>query len=301
MQNHLCQALISVISMKGVILAAGEGTRIRKVTYGAFPKELLPIGNVPTIRFPIETLKLAGLNDIIIVIAPQTKHGIIDGLQSGGKFGINICYVVQETNDKGLTGLGQAILSTKNWIKENEDFVVACGDSILCDLSSNNPLDCIKPLLEVHSLMDAIATIVAYPVKMNPARFGVVKFRHLHEDEILYGDLENLVEKPDLEVAEAFKLNGHYYIITGYYAFKPEIFKYIENTKPGVNNEVQITDAIALALRNGEKVCAVVHGRNERGNGVFPCEYWDVGIPEEYKKANKRLLETNFGQLMSSG
>jgi len=72
--------------LKGVILAAGEGSRMKRmkrVTYGGFPKELLPIGRIPTIRFPIEAMKLAGIRDIIIVIAPQTKHGIIDGLQSG--------------------------------------------------------------------------------------------------------------------------------------------------------------------------------------------------------------------------
>ena len=286
--------------MKGVILAAGEGTRMQKVTYGAFPKELLPIGNVPTIRFPIEALRLAGINDILVVIAPQTKHGIIDGLQSGERFGVNICYIVQEKNQKGLTGLGRAIFSTRGWINANEDFVVACGDSILCDFSSNNPLDCLKPLLKVHSLMNAIATIVVYPTSLNPGRFGVVKFRRLYEDDgVLYGELENLIEKPGLEVAEAYALNGYYYIIAGYYAFKPKIFEYIEKTKPGVKNEVQITDAMALALENGEKVCAVVHGRN-RGNDIFPCDYWDVGIPEEYKAANKRLLEANLEQLMSS-
>ena len=200
-------------SVKGVILAAGEGTRIRKVTYGAFPKELLPIGNVPTIRFPIEALRLAGVDHILVVVAPQTKHGIIDGLQSGGRFGVDICYVVQERNEKGLSGLGQAILSTRGWIGRNEDFVVACGDSILCDFSSNNPLDCLKPLLKVHSLMDAIATIVVHPTTLNPTRFGVVKFRRLYEDDgILYGELERLVEKPGLEVAEAFKVNGYYHI-----------------------------------------------------------------------------------------
>jgi len=287
--------------MKGVILAAGEGIRMQRVTYGAFPKELLPIGNVPTIRFPIEALRLVGISDILIVIAPQTKHGIIDGLQSGERFGVNICYVVQEKNEKGLTGLGQAILSTRNWIKENEDFVVACGDSILCDFSSTNPLDCLKPLLKVHLLMDAIATIVVYPTNLNPARFGIVKFRRLYGNEgILYGELENLVEKPSLEVAEACNLDGYYYIIAGYYAFKSKIFKYVEKTKPGVKDEVQITDAMALALANGEKVCAVVHGRN-KGNDIFPFNYWDVGIPEEYNAANKRLLEANLEQLMSLG
>ena len=287
--------------MKGVILAAGEGTRIRKVTYGGFPKELLPIGNVPTIRFPIEALKLAGINDILVVIAPQTKHGIIDGLQSGKKFGVNICYVVQEDVEKGLTGLGQAILSSRGWIKDNEDFVVACGDSILCDFSSSNPLDCLKPLLKAHSSMEAIATIVVHPTTFDPTRFGVVKFRHSYADGATsYGELESLVEKPSLKVAESFRLNGHYYIVAGYYAFKPQIFSYIERTKPGVGNEVQITDAMTLALENGERVCAVVHGKN-KGNDVLPCDYWDVGIPEEYKEANKRLLEVNLERLMSSG
>lgn len=287
--------------MKGVILAAGEGVRMQTVTYGAFPKELLPIGNVPTIRFPIETLRLACIKDILVVIAPQTKHGIIDGLQSGERFGVNICYIVQEKDEKGLRGLGYAILSTKGWLNANEDFVVACGDSILCDLSSNNPFDCIKPLLKVHSLMDSVATIVVHPTNLNPTRFGVVKFRHLYENEgKFYGDLENLVEKPDLKAAEAYKLNGYCYIIAGYYAFNTRIFKYIEKTKTDVKGEVQITDTMALALESGEKVCAVVHGRN-KGNDILPCEYWDVGIPEEYKKANKRLLEVNLEQIMSSG
>lgn len=284
--------------MKGVILAAGEGSRIRKVTYGAFPKELLPIGNVPTIRFPIEALKLAGIKDISIVIAPNTKHGIIDGLQSGQRFGVNISYIVQEKNENGLTGLGRAILSARNWINENEDFVVACGDSILCDFSSMNPLDCLKPLLKVHLSKRALATVVLYPTNFDVRRFGVAKFRRLmHEGEVSYGRLECLVEKPSLEAAEAYKCNGFNYVVAGYYAFKPKIFSYIEKTKPWVKNEVQITDSIVMALESGEKVYGVIHGKN-RGSKVFPCEYWDVGIPEAYKEANKRLFDVNLDKLL---
>ena len=294
------KAVSHAVSIKGVILAAGEGTRIREVTYGAFPKELLPIGNVPTIRFPIEAIKLAGVKDIMIVIAPQTKHGIIDGLQSGEKLGVNISYVVQEKNEEGITGLGQAILSARRWIGHGEDFIVACGDSILCDFSSNNPLDCLKPLIEVHRSNGAIATVLVYPTNSDPTRFGVVKFQRLREENgVLYGELEGLIEKPSLEVAEKYKLNGYSHILAGYYVFKPEIFSYIEKTKPGARNEVQITDAMELALENGEKVCAVVHARN-KGNDVFPCDYWDVGIPGEYKEANRRLMDASFERLMSS-
>lgn len=284
--------------MKGVILAAGEGSRIKRVTYGAFPKELLPIGNVPTIRFPIEALKLAGIKDISIVIAPNTKHGIIDGLQSGQRFGVNLSYVVQERNKNGLTGLGQAILSAKRWINRNNDFVVACGDSILCDFSSKNPFDCLKPLLKVHLSKRALATMILYPTNFDVRRFGVAKFRRFRcEDEVWYGRLESLVEKPSLEIAETYKSNGFNYVVAGYYAFKPKIFSFIEKTKPGVKNEVQITDSIVMAMENGEKVYGVVHGKNHGGK-VRPCEYWDVGIPEAYKEANKRLLDVNLEQLL---
>jgi len=283
---------------KGVVLAAGEGTRIRKVTYGAFPKELLPIGNVPTIRFPIEALRLAGIEDIFIVIAPQTKHGIIDGLQSGERLGVDISYVVQEKNEKSPSGLGPAIFSTRGRIQSDEDFVVACGDSILCDFSSSNPFDCLKPLIKIHKSTSAIATVMVHPTKADATRFGVVKFRSFHEENgMLYGELESLVEKPNLETAKSFSLNGYNYIAVGYYAFNPKIFSYIKKTKPGARNEVQITDAMALALENGERVCAVVHARN-RGKDMVPCEYWDVGIPEDYKKANKRLWDMNLDKLM---
>jgi len=285
-------------SIRGVVLAAGEGTRIRTVTYGAFPKELLPIGNVPTIRFPIEAMRLAGVEDIMIVIAPQTKHGIVDGLQSGERCGVNISYVVQEKNEHSPIGLGSAILSTRGRIQSGEDFVVACGDSILCDFSAGNPLDCLKPLIKVHKSTGAIATVMVYPTKVDPTRFGVVKFRSFHEENgVLYGELESLVEKPSLETAKRFRLNGFNYIAVGYYAFKPKIFSYIEKTKPGAKNEVQITDAMALALENGERVCAVVHGRN-KGKDIVPCEYWDVGIPEDYKEANKRLFDMNLDRLI---
>jgi len=287
-------------SMKGVILAAGEGSRMKGVTYGAFPKELLPIGNVPTIRFPIEALRLAGINDILIVIAPRTKHGIVDGLQGGKKLGVNISYVVQGKTENSPTGMGVAILSTHSQIKHEENFVVACGDSILCDFSARNPIDCIKPLLKMHKLMDPIATLLVHPTKSDPRRFGVVKFRYLHEENgILCGELDKLVEKPSLEVAETFKPDGYNYVVAGYYAFKPKIFSYIKKVKPSVKNEVQITDAMALALEKGEKVCAVVHARKKNGN-IFPRGYWDVGIPEDYKEANKRLLDFDLESLISS-
>jgi len=283
--------------MKGIILAAGQGTRMASITYNGFPKELLPIGNVPTIRFPLEALKLANISQIITVIAPQTKHGIIDGFQSGKRFGVDICYVVQERQENGLTGMGIAILTTKKWVL-NEDFLVACGDTILCNFALKHPLDCLKPLISIHSIYNPIATIFVHPIKDDPSRFGVVKFNDIMEKgDISYGEVKNLIEKPKNGIAEQYKMNGYYYTIAGYYAFNPKIFNYIEQTKPGTKNEIQITDSIKLALKNGEKVLAVIHGKKNKKN-IIPYSYWDVGIPEDYKNANKILLETNIDKLL---
>lgn len=279
--------------MKGVILAAGEGSRMKGVTYGGIPKELLPIGRIPTIRFPIEAMKLVGIRDIIVVIAPQTKHGLIDGLQSGARFGVKICYVVQEKDEKATTGLGKAILSVKDWIDSDEDFVVACGDSILCDFSSENPFHCLEPLATVHTLNKPLATMVLHPTSSDPTRFGVVKFHHLIDGYGTFiGKIEKLVEKPSVEVAATYRANGYNYISAGYYAFNSSIFSYIEKTPLGAKNEVQITDAIALGLAKGENVWGVVHAKN-KSDKLFPCEYWDVGIPEDYMEATKRLLNTS--------
>lgn len=286
-----------MLLLKGVILAAGQGTRMSSITYNGFPKELLPIGNVPTIRFPLEAIKLAGIRNIMIVIAPQSKHGIIDGLQSGKRFGTSICYYVQEKPENGSTGMGMAILSIKSGI-DDEDFIVACGDTILCNFSLKNPLNCLKPLVDVHSSVDAIATILVHPIYTDPGRFGVVKFKEfIDRDGILFGGLEDLIEKPDPEIAEKYKMNGCYYTIAGYYAFKPKIFKYIEQTKPGINNEVQITDSISLALKNGEKVYAVIHGKT-LDNKIVPYNYWDVGVPEDYQNANKYLFEKEIAKFL---
>jgi glucose-1-phosphate thymidylyltransferase len=288
-----------VTRLKGLILAAGDGSRIRKVTYGAFPKELLPIGNVPTIRFPLEALRLADINSVMVVIAPQTKHGIVDGLQSGRKFNMDICYIIQEKAENLSAGLGSAILTAKGWLL-NEDFAVALGDTILCNLFGNNPMDCLRPLVDVHRKTDSIATVLTYPTKEDPRRFGVAKLRNLsQQDDYLFGDVERLVEKPGDDLVSNLMTNGYYYAIAGYYIFKSSIFDYIEKTIPDKRNEVQITDAMQLAVENGQKVSAVVHARNHNGT-LLPLSYWDVGIPEDYRKANATLLNENIDKWLSS-
>jgi len=284
--------------IKGAILAAGDGVRIQNVTYGAIPKELLPIASVPTIRFPIESLKLVGVKDISVVISPNGKHDIIQGLRSGKKLGVNISYVVQDVEDGEPRGIGKAISSIKDWVGQN-DFLVACGDTILCNFSSHAPFDCLNSLVKVHLMRDPLATIFLYPTRADPTRFGVVKLQDLQDDTgNPYGQVERLIEKPRKEIAKSLAHNGFNYVIAGYYAFKPRIFSYIEKTKPDARNEIQITDALVLALESGEKVFGVIHGK-ERGREMFPYEYWDVGIPEAYKEANRKLLTIDIEGILT--
>jgi dTDP-glucose pyrophosphorylase/predicted transcriptional regulator len=284
--------------IKGAILAAGEGARIKNITYGAIPKELLPIASVPTIRFPIESLKLVGVKEISIVISANGKHDIIQGLRSGKKLGVNINYVVQDADDGEPRGIGKAIFSVKGWVGQ-DDFLVACGDTILCDLSSKTPFDCLSSLLKVHLTKDPLATVFLYPTKTDPSRFGVAKFQELQNDSgTPYGQVERLIEKPSRNVAKTLTYNGFNYVIAGYYAFKPRIFSYIEKTKPDPRNEVQITDALILAIENGERVFGVVHGK-QRDKQMFPYEYWDVGIPEAYKEANRKLLSVDVEGILT--
>jgi glucose-1-phosphate thymidylyltransferase len=285
--------------LKGLILAAGNGSRIRSVTYGGFPKELLPIGNVPTIRFPLEALKLADISLVMVVIAAQTKHGIVDGLQSGRRFNMDISYVIQEKGEGVTSGLGAAILAAKSWLL-NEDFAVALGDTIVCNLFGDNPMNCLKPLIDFHRRSNSIATVLTFPVKLDPRRFGVAKLRGLRQENgCLFGEVERLIEKPRDDVVSILQTDGYYYALAGYYVFKPSIFDYIEKTLPDKKNEVQITDTMQLAIEAGQRVSTVVHARLENG-ALTPLPYWDVGIPEDYRKANTTLLNENIDKWLNS-
>ena len=138
-----------------------------------------------------------------------------------------------------------------------------------------------------------------HPNSSDPTRFGVVKFHRLvNSNGFFSGEIDALVEKPSTEVANDYRCNGYNYIIAGYYAFNSRIFTYIEKTPIGAKNEVQITDSISLGLADGEKVWGVVHAK-KNNSILLPCEYWDVGIPEDYVDANRRLLNLSNEELAS--
>jgi len=251
------------IKFVGLIPAAGEGTRLYPFSK-AVPKEMYPISGKSVIEHSIDNLKEGGIKDIFVIVGYQ-KGALMDYIGDGSLFDVNVAYIYQ-TQRKGL---GHAILQGKNWIKD--PFVTLLGDSFI------EPKEEINSLIKLHEEKRPIATLLLFKVK-DPTDYGIVKIKKLTDD---YGLIEKMIEKPTPEEVGEFKENGEYYAICGLYIFEPKIFKYIEKTKPGVKNEIEITDSINLALKNGEKVYGM----------LLKGKYLDVGKWRTVFEVKKYLLD----------
>ncbi len=235
--------------MKGLIPAAGMGTRLEPITL-AIPKELLMIGDKAVIEHVIEAMKLVNITEITIVVGWR-KHAILDYLGSGERLGVKLTYVVQDKRD----GLGRAVFSGEHTIG-NETFLVVLGDNFFY------PKIFLKDILEFHNKMRADATIGVVEVN-DPTRHGIIKPA---ENNII----DDIVEKPNPKDAPS-NLG-----CIGIYIFTPTIFEAIRKTKPGFKGEYQLTDSIKIMVDERRKVLF------KRIDG----QHIDVGTIEDLKKAN---------------
>ncbi|PIU63725.1 hypothetical protein COZ55_01560 [archaeon CG_4_8_14_3_um_filter_38_5] len=243
--------------MIGVIPAAGSGTRMYPFTR-ANPKELFPIERKAVIDHVIETLhNHAGINKIFVIVGAH-KGAIIDHLGGGeelNKGNLKIAYLFQEKRE----GLAHAIYQAKDWI--NEDFIAHVGDSFI------QPKSEIKKAVKVHNEEKPFATIVAREVK-DPTKYGILK---IDKDN----NIIDTIEKPTIEEAQPFKINGKYVVNLGVYIFNPKFFKYAEETPKGIKGEYQVPDVIKTALKRKEKIKAV----------IIKGEYLDIGNWESAEEA----------------
>ena len=244
----------------GLIPAAGSGTRLYPFAR-AVPKEMYPILGKAVIEHCVENLKIGGIRKIFCVVGYQ-KGAIMDYLGDGSFFGVNIAYVYQLKRK----GLGHAIHQARNWI--GTTFVTLLGDSFI------EPKKEIGELIRVHRQRRPLATIMLFKVT-DPKGYGLAKFRPGGHFEI-----EKVREKPGPREALNFRNDSGYYAMCGAYVFEPGIFDYIRRTKPGKKGEIQITDAISLAIKNGEKVCGV----------VLKGKYLDIGKWKTILSTEKELL-----------
>ena len=235
--------------MKGLIPAAGMGKRLEPITH-AIPKELLMVGDKAIIEYVINAMKQIGIEDITIVVSWR-KNAIINYLGSGKRLGVKINYVVQDERN----GLAKAVEAGKHIIK-NDVFLVVLGDNFFY------PKTFLNDIILFHKNKNADATIGVAKVD-DPTRHGMIK---IGEDNLI----KHMIEKPSKKDSPS-NLG-----CIGIYVFNYKIFESIKKTKPGINNEYQLTDSINEMISNGHKVFF----REIEGKHI------DIGTIKDLKNAN---------------
>jgi UTP--glucose-1-phosphate uridylyltransferase len=261
--------------MKAVIPAAGLGTRFLPATK-AQPKEMLPLVDKPAIHFVVKEAVDSGIDDILIITG-RGKRAIEDYFDRS----IELEILLKSKGDKKLLaeieeiasmadihyirqkearGLGHAILCAEKHVG-SEPFVVLLGDDIVF-----SPVPCTKHCVDYFNKYDSPIVAVESVPKNMLSSYGVVKGKPFAERLLL---IEDLVEKPAPEKAPSN------YGILGRYVLKPEIFKILKETKPGKNNEIQLTDALRELVKLHKMYAYIIEGKR-----------YDLGNKIDYMKAS---------------
>jgi glucose-1-phosphate thymidylyltransferase len=258
--------------LKGLILSGGKGTRLRPITHTS-AKQLVPVANKPVLFYGIEAMAAAGIEQVGIIIAPETGQEIREAAGDGSRFGVQITYVVQDEP----AGLAHAVLTAEPFLGESP-FVMYLGDNLL--------QGGISDLVEAFREHEPDALILLTPVP-DPENFGVAELAPAESsDPGAVGRVVRLVEKPAEPATDL--------ALVGVYMFTAAIHDAARAIEPSARGELEITDAIQHLVDGGMRVEPhIVRG------------WWkDTGRLEDMLEANRlildNLIERHEGELIDS-
>ena len=212
-----------MVKRKGIILAGGNGSRLYPITK-ATSKQLIPVYDKPMIYYPLSTLMLAGIRDILIITTPNDRDTFEKLLGNGSQFGINIKYKIQTKPE----GIAQAFLIAEEFIK-NSSVTLILGDNLFHG-------DFLVNQLQKNYLLNEGASIFAYSVS-DPQRYGVVEFDSK-------GKAYNIEEKPINPKSK--------FAITGLYFYDDSVVEKAKKIKPSDRGELEITDLNKMYMKEGK-------------------------------------------------
>lgn len=250
------------MNLKALILAGGEGTRLRPITHTS-AKQLVPVANKPVLFYGIEALVEAGIGEIGMIIAPKTGEEIKAAVGDGSRFGAKVTYILQEQP----LGLAHAVLTAKPFLAD-DPFVMYLGDNLL----QGGIVELVQRFEDSHP--DALILLCAVD---DPQNYGVAELAPDSPPEA--PRVARLIEKPPNPPSNL--------ALVGVYMFTPAIHRAVQEIKPSARGELEITDAIQWLIDSGARVEAqTVVG------------WWkDTGQLEDMLEANRLVLDRLGGEI----